>query len=220
MNKLTNKLKNKDNSLKLILCLIYLVIIIILFTCSYKLFQEKYKAKPWSEVETVDDYAYIEVSKMSEKFAYDEEKKLGIHFVIEQEPNGLWHTYMVGIKESDYDKYKKIIDYTYKRTEIKPKKVKIYGYPVIIQENLKELAIKNIVNFVSAENEVIITSENFETYLTNSYLDTTKAKKDPFSIILFTTLILLFIMIFLLIYTIIDKNNLIVKMFNKQRRKI
>ena len=47
---------------------------------------------------------------MSEKFAYYAEEKLGIHFVIEKEDTGEWHTYLVGINEDEYDKYKNIID--------------------------------------------------------------------------------------------------------------
>ena len=62
-----------------------------------------------------------------------------------------------------------------------------------IKDDLKDLAIKNVSNFVPAENEVVITKDNFETYLTNSYLNTTKEKVDRFSTTLFITLILLVI---------------------------
>lgn len=210
MNKLT-KISEKKLTLKMFLCSIYLIVITILAVCSYRLFQEKYYAKPWGEVESVEEYAYIEVSKMSEKFAYYEQEKLGIHFVIEKEDTGLWHTYLIGINENDYAKYKDIIDYTYERTDKEPKPIKVYGYPEIIKEDLKKLAIKNVVNFVPAENEVKITTENFETYLTNSYLNTTKEKVDRFSLALFISLILLFIMIALFIFTVFDKDKLLYK---------
>ena len=85
------------------LCIVYLIVITILFVCSYKLFQEKYAAKPWGEVKSVEEYTYIEVSRMSEKFAYYEEENLGIHFVIEKEDTGQWHTYLIGINEKEYD---------------------------------------------------------------------------------------------------------------------
>lgn len=209
MKKLTKEKNEKKLTIKLFLSIIYLIVITILFVCSYQLFQEKYNAKPWGEVESVEEYSYIEVSKMSEKFAYYEEENIGIHFVIEKEDTGVWHTYLIAIDEDEYDKYKEIIDYTYERTTEEPKPLKVYGYPEIIKAELKNLAIKNIVNFVPAENEVTITSENFETYLTNSYLDTTKEKQDYFSIILFITLILLFIMIALFIFNIFDKNKFI-----------
>lgn len=209
MKKISKKEREKRITIKMFLCIIYLVVITILFVCSYKLFQGKYDAKAWGEVESVDEYAYIEVSRMSEKFAYFEEEKLGIHFVIEKEDTGEWHTYLIGINEDEYAKYKNIIDYTYERTDIEPQPVKVYGYPEIIKDDLKDLAIKNINNFVPAENEVEITKENFETYLTNSYLNTTKEKVDYFSGILFITLILLFIMIGLFIFTIFDKDKII-----------
>ena len=208
MKKIDNKSPEKKITIKLTLCIIYLIIITILFVCSYKLLQGKYDAKPWGEVESVEEYSYIKISKMSEKFAYYEAENIGIHFVIEKEDTGAWHTYLIAINENDYDKYKNIIDYTYERTKVEPEPIKVYGYPEIITDELKQLAIKNIENFVPAENEVKITEENFETYITNSYLDTTRKKKDYFSIILFVTLILLFIMIALFIFTIIDKEKI------------
>ena len=220
MKKVTKETTEKKLTIKMFLCIIYLIVITILFVCSYKLFQQKYDAKPWGEVKSVDEYAYIEVSRMSEKFAYYEEESLGIHFVIEKEDTGEWHTYLIGINEDEYAKYKNIIDYTYERTDKEPEPIKIYGYPEIIKDDLKELAIKNINNFVPAENEIEITKDNFETYLTNSYLNTTKEKVDYFSGVLFITLVLLFIMIALFIFTIFDKDKLIYNFSDELVEKI
>ncbi len=204
-----SKKKKRENqlALKLFTCLIYLVIITVLFVCSYNLFQQKKKIIPWSQAESVEDYSYIDISKMSEKFAYYEESDIGLHFIIEEEKTGQWHTYVIAIKEKDYEQYKKIIDYTYERIKEQPNKKRVYGYPVIIDENIKSLAIKNIINFIPAENEVEITNENYEKYLTNSYLDTTKEKKEEFSITLFTSLLLLPIVGILFLLTIIDKKD-------------
>lgn len=220
MKKLNKKTTEKKLTIKMLLCIAYLIVITILVQCSYNLFQDKYNAKPWAEVESVEEYSYINISRMSEKFAYYEEEKLGIHFVIEKEETGVWHTYLVGINEEDYDKYKDIIDYTYERTTKEPEPIKVYGYPEIIKDDLKQLAIKNIENFVPAENEVTITEENFETYLTNSYLDTTKEKTDYFSVNLFITLILLFIMIGLFIFTLFDKDKFIYSISEELTDKI
>lgn len=219
MKKINKEQEEKKLIVKLGLCIVYLIVITILFVCSYKLFQSKYYAKPWGEVESVDEYSYIQVSRMSEKFAYYEKENIGIHFVIEKEDTGVWHTYLIAINENEYDKYKEIIDYTYERTKEEPKPLKVYGYPEIIKADLKNLAIKNIINFVPSENEITITEENFETYLTNSYLDTTKEKKDYFSIILFITLILLFVMIALFIFTVFDQNKLLKKRKKKSKNK-
>lgn len=205
--------KSNDNekrlAVKLALCIIYLIIITILFVCSYNLFNEENKILSWSEVENVEDYTYMEISKMSEKFAYYKEANIGIHFVIEKEDTGQWHTYLIAIDESKYDKYKEIIDYTYERTDKQPKPMKIYGYPVNTTDELKNLAIKNIKNFVPASNEVKITKENYEDYLTNSYLDTTKEKRDSFNILLFITLILLVVVILLFIITLLDRDKIV-----------
>lgn len=197
----------KKLAIKILLCSVYLIVITILSVCSYKLYKEKQNIKPWSEVSSADEYSYIEVSKMSEKFAYFSTSKKSIHFVIEQKETGAWYTYLIAIKESDYSKFKNIIDYTYERTDKVPKKVKVYGYPVVINDELKTLAINNIVNFLPVENEVVITEDNFNDYLTNSYLDTTIKREDNFNILLFISLLIIFIMIALFMITIFDKDK-------------
>ena len=209
------EINEKRLAIKMLLCLVYLMVITILTVCSYKLFKEKQEIPAWSEVSCVEEYTYIEVSKMSEKFAY-----------YEKEDTGRWHTYLVAIDESEYNKYKEIIDYTYERTKEIPEPIKVYGYPVIVNDNLKEMAIKNIDNFVPAENEVTITNENYESYLTNSYLDTTIPKKETFSISLCITFLLLLIVVVLLIITIFDKDKIVdninykINEFNHKNNKI
>ena len=205
------KKKIDENRLiiKFLACTVYMIVIMILFVCSYKLFQTKSDITPWQEVESTEQYSYIEISKMSEKFAYYEAENIGIHFVIETEDTGEWRTYLIAIDEDSYDKYKDIIDYSYERTKEVPEKVKVYGYPVIIDDELKQMAINNLGNFLPADNEIEINTENFEQYLTNSYLDTTQGRKEYFNLILFATLFLLFIMIALLIFTIFDRDKLV-----------
>ncbi len=203
------KVQEKRLAIKMMVCLVYLIIITILFVCSYKLYDNTNKVVSFKEVEKVDHYSYIDIYKMSEKFAFYEESNIGIHFVIEKEQTGLWHTYLIAINEDDYDKYKSIIDYTYERTNTPPEPVRVYGYPVIIKEDIKQLAIKNIPNFVPAENEVTITEANYENYLTNSYLDTTKERKFDINILLGLTLMILVIVILLLISTILNKDTIV-----------
>ena len=209
------KYNNKRLTIKLLLCLIYIIIITILFVCAYKLYEEKIYIKSWDEVESVEDYTYITIHKMSEKFAYYEETNIGLHFVIEKEVTGQWRTYIVAIDENKYKDYKDIIDYTYERTDKIPNAKKVYGYPVITTDDIKTLAIKNIANFVPAENEVVISEENYETYLTNSYLDTTKSRVDVFNYYLFAVLFIIFLVIFLLILTIFNKDRLVDKVDEK-----
>ncbi len=194
---------------KTFICLVYLIVITILVVCTYQLYHEKEEIVPWSEAETIEDYTYITISKMSEKFAYYEKSNKQIHFVIEEEDTGQWHTYLVAIDADDYDKYKPIIDYTYERTTEIPKPIKVYGYPVVIDDELKQLAIQNITKFVPAENEVVITNENFNTYLTNSYLDTTLPRQEKFSFVLFLVIIILIIVILMFILTIFDQDKVV-----------
>ena len=203
------KLYEKRVVFKRFICLIYLIVITILVVCIYQLYHEKEKVLPWSEAESVEDYTYITISKMSEKFAYYENSKKEIHFVIEEEDTGQWHTYLVAIDEDDYSKYKDIIDYTYERTTEVPEPVKVYGYPVVIDDELKQLAIQNITNFVPAENEVVITNDNFNTYLTNSYLDTTLPRQEKFSFALFLVIVILIIVVLMFILTILDQDKVV-----------
>lgn len=211
MKKIRNKkvIKEQRLAIKMFVCLLYLLLITILFVSSYKLSQERKDIIPWSQVQSNDDYSYIDIYKMSEKFAYFEERNVGIHFVIEKEDTGIWHTYIIAINEDEYNKYKDIIDYTYERTDKVPKKLRVYGYPVITSTEIKDLAVKNISNFVPAENEIKITDDNYEAYLTNSYLDTTKAKAVKFNTSLTIVIFLLITIIFLLFLTIFDKDRIV-----------
>ena len=198
----------KRIAIKLSLCIVYLIAITILAVCAYRIYEDKVKVVPWEEVTTSDEYSYIVVSKMSEKFAYYSTNKKSIHFVIEKEKTGQWHAYLIAIEDSDYSKFKDIIDYTYDRTDKLPEPKKVFGYPVSINDELKQLALDNINNFLPADNEVEITADNFESYLTNSYLDTTLAKEDNFNIPLFAVLMTLVIIIVLFIITICDRDHI------------
>ena len=220
MKKGKRRINESRLTIKMIMCLVYLIVITVLLVCSYRLFEEKNAIVPWTDVENVEDYTYMTIYRMSEKFAYYEEANIGIHFIIEKEDTGQWHTYLIAINENDYDSYKSIIDYSYERTDKEPKPKKVYGYPVIVSDELKTLAIKNIENFVPAENEVKITEENYESYLTNSYLDTTRSKEDKFSSLLFLSLLLLFITFMLLIATIFNRDKIVDRVDNRFDKEI
>lgn len=196
-------------AIKMIACIVYLIAITILSVCAYRLFEYNNRIVPWSQVENVENYTYIDIYKMSEKFAYYEDYNIGIHFVIEKEETGLWHTYLIAINEDNYDQFKGIIDYTYERTDQVPEPIRVYGYPTIVKDDLKQMAIKNISNFVPAENEVIITDDNYDTYLTNSYLDTTLERQDQFSVLFFIVILLGAILFLLLVATLLDKDKIV-----------
>ena len=205
------KAKEKKLIIKYLLCTIYLIIITLLFVSAYSEYQKYMNIPKLQETSSTKEYAYINVSKMSEKFAYYKETNTGIHYVIEKEDTGLWHTYLIGINEDDYKNYKEIIDYTYGRIDKEPKAIKVYGYPVVINDKLKELAIKNIKNFVPKDNEVVITKDNFNDYLTNSYLDTTKERTDAFNPILTINYLALVFVILLFFITLLEKKEVLLK---------
>lgn len=201
------KTNEKKIFLKLLKLSIYLIIITILSVFANYLYVKQNTSVSFQDVENTKDYSYIDIYKMSEKFAYNEEKNIGIHFIIDKEDTGLWHTYLIAINESDYNNYKEIIDYTYNRIDKVPKSIRVYGYPVLVNDELKEMAIKNIEKFIPAQNETKITKENYETYLTNSYLDTTKNKNRNINFIFILIIILLFSFIGLFILTIFEKEK-------------
>lgn len=205
---------------KILLCFIYLVIGAVLVLCAYRLHEKDRKIIKWSDVSSTGEYSYIDVSQMSETFAVIKEENKQIHFVIEQDEDLEWHTYLIAIKNSDYDKYKKIIDYTYERTEEKPEKLRLYGYPVKISSNIKSLAVKNIKNFVPIENQVELTEDNFEQYLTDTYLDTTQTKKENLNYIVITLLLMAFVLLILIIVTLFDKDKIVDEVDNILEKEI
>ena len=201
------KTNEKKIFLKLLKLSIYLIIITILSVFANYLYVKQNTSVSFQDVENTKDYSYIDIYKMSEKFAYNEEKNIGIHFIIDKEDTGLWHTYLIAINESDYNNYKEIIDYTYNRIDKIPKSIRVYGYPVLVNDELKEMAIKNIEKFIPAQNETKITKENYENYFTNSYLDTTKSINRNINFIFILIIILLFSFIGLFILTIFEKEK-------------
>lgn len=198
-----DKRKGKNNILKIFTCLVYLVIIIILLVGSYRLFKEKQLVLPWGEIETIEEYTYMDISRMSESFI-SFENNIGLHFVTEEEKNQEEHTYIIAIDEKEIKKYQTLIDSTYEKGENEKEKIRVYGYPVIIDDEIKDLAIKNIKNFVS---DLEITEENYEKYLTNHYLDTTMERKEEFSMTLCASFLLVFVVFGLMIITLLDKEQ-------------
>ncbi len=214
------KVNEKHLTIKFIVILIHFIIITILFVNFYKLYKETNSIKSWEEVDSTSDYTYITISKMSEAFATYQDKNITMHFCIEEEQTGRWHVYIIGINKDDYSKYKKIIDYSYEKISEKPKPIKVYGYPEITDDNLKKVAIKNISKFLPKENEITITEENYETFLTNSYLDTTQSKKQSFSIDLAIYSFLLFFFLISLFLTLINKDIFVERIYSHKKRTI
>ncbi len=213
------KINEKNLTVRFFVCTIYLVIITILFVSAYNLYEKHMNVPHLEEAKSTKDYAYVKISRMSERFAYIEEKNIGIHYVIEKEDTGIWHTYIIAINENEINKYKDLIDYSYGRIDNVPKEIKVYGYPVVINDKLKEVAISNIKNFVPKDNEVVITKDNFDNYLTNSYLDTTKERTDSFDPILTLNCLGLVFVIILFIITLLGQEKKVMKIAHKKERR-
>ena len=209
MKKKSKKRGHLRLGIKITISLIYILIVGILCYVSFKLYDQDQKIVKWKDVDKTSQYSYIEISEMSEAFAEIKNENKTVHFVIEQEDTGAWHTYLIAINKNDYDKYKKIIDYTYERTEEAPEKIKVYGYPVLIPNDIKKLAIKNISNFVPVENQIVLDDKNFEEYMTNTYLDTTKKEEHRFNNFILILLLMALAIVILLIFTIFDRDKIV-----------
>lgn len=192
-------MKNK-NIIRYIMIIIYLILIQLLFINIYKTYKDYIEIIPWSEVKTTNDYTYMNISKISEKIATIEDKNQTIHFVIEKDVTGKWHTYLISIDADKYDNIVKKIENEYE--------IMIYGYPVLIGNNLKVLSLSKINEFLPSDNEIKITKDNFDKYLTNTYLDTTISRYDNTNYSLIVKIIILLFLIILLIFKIINKYNI------------
>lgn len=211
------KVNYKRIVIKLLLSFVYLAIIGILCYSAFSIFTEERKTVKWNEVEKTSQYTYLEITQMSEAFAKIGNKQ--IHYVMEKENSGAWHTYLIAINEKDYAKYKNIIDFTYERIPTKSDNIKVYGYPVKITKKIKSLAIQNITKFVPVENEIKITDANFEQYLTDTYLDTTIEKVDSFNYYVLILLLGAFIVFIIFIYTIFEKDKTQIKSNNSKKKQ-
>ena len=205
-----NKKESKTRlAVKVFLCLIYVVIFFILTTTSFRMYRNSRKIINWKNVNSTDQYAYLEISQMSEAFINIKGTNKQIHFVMEKEKDGTWHTYLLAIDKKDYNIYKPLIDYTYERTDKKPNKIIVNGYPKKITKEIKKLAIKNIVNFVPIENEVKLDDKNFEKYMTDTYLDTTIERVFNTNIIIIILLLLSVVILVLTVFTLLDKDKIV-----------
>ena len=199
------KQKRKTIWMKLFISIIYLAIIGVLSVASYYFYKQKQIILPWKQSIEIEDYTYLDIVKMSEKFAYYEETNVGLHFITDEKEISNY-VYVIAINENEYETYKAIIDYTYERTEKVPDKIRVYGYPTKIDENIKSSAIKNISNFIPAEKKTT-EEETYESYLPEKYLDTTKEQQEKFSIPLCISLLLTVTVFIVLLLTIFDRKD-------------
>lgn len=163
-----------------------LFMMFVLFLSSYYIYTKSRKEIHYDKKTT--DYSYLEINEMSDSFAIVDNKEL--HFV--KDKNNI---YMIAIKKEEKEKYQRIINYTYGKTKNKTK-LKIAGFPIKINKEIKTLSIKYINHFLSYENRVDINEKNYEEYLPLTYLDTTIQEFYGFNYIVFF-LFLLFILLFL-----------------------
>lgn len=194
---------------KIFFCIVYLLVMGILFFSAYKLYMNDKKEVAWDKVISTTNKTSLTISKMSEAFAKIDNKQ--IHFVIVEDKNKVYRSYLIAISKKNYKKYKPIIDYSYERTKEKQKPLIVKGYPQIISNKLKELTLKNYKNFLPNDNKVKLNEKNFDKYMTNTYLDTTIKKVEKTNYIVITLLVLIVLLFILLLLTLIDRDMIVNK---------
>ena len=194
---------------KIFFCIVYLLVMGILFFSAYKLYMNDKKEVAWDKVISTTNKTSLTISKMSEAFAKIDNKQ--IHFVIVEDKNKVYRSYLIAISKKNYKKYKPIIDYSYERTKEKQKPLIVKGYPQIISNKLKELTLKNYKNFLPNDNKVKLNEKNFDKYMTNTYLDTTIKKVEKTNYIVITLLVLIVLLFTLLLLTLIDRDMIVNK---------
>ena len=194
---------------KIFFCIVYLLVMGILFFSAYKLYMNDKKEVAWDKVISTTNKTSLTISKMSEAFAKIDNKQ--IHFVIVEDKNKVYRSYLIAISKKDYKKYKPIIDYSYERIKEKQKPLIVKGYPQIISKKLKELTLKNYKNFLPNDNKVKLSEKNFDKYITNTYLDTTIKKVEKTNYIVITLLVLIVLLFILLLLTLIDRDMIVNK---------
>lgn len=223
MKRIKKKTVKLRTLIKLFVCILYIIVISILALCSYRLYVKADSPTSWSSVKDMNDYSYINISRMSEEFATLDNGKKQLHFVIEKTVDGKWYTYLIKINKSEEKKFRDIIDYSYGKTDKVSKNIRVSGYPKKITKQIKSLAIKYAPSFLPADNENILTEENFEEYLTNIYLDTTVKQVHQFNYIMLTLMIIMLILVIMLIITIFDRDRLVDevdKIFEHEEKKV
>ena len=201
------KRNKKRIIIKLTLSIIYIMVICILMFSAFRIHEEETETLHWSEVSSIDEYAYLTIGEMSKPFAEIEDKS--IHFVIENKEDETWRISLIAIDQEDSAKFEKIIDYSYERLEERPDPVRVYGYPVAISQSLRELAIENIIYFIPYERRFELNEDNFEEYFSNVYLDTTIEEKEELNPIISLLVAMTIILVLLLIFTIFNKDRLV-----------
>ncbi len=197
------KLKLKKNILnKIVIFIIFICVLIAMFLITFYVYCNSREIDSYNKNKI--DYSYIEIYKMSDSFAVIDNKEL--HFVIDKHNN----IYIIAIYKSDIDKYKAIIDYSYGRIK-KSKSIKVYGLPIKQNNEIKDLVIKYVNNFLSYGEKIPITLENYNEYIPDTFLDTTVSYYYKFNYVVFL-LFLIFGIIFLIFIKVmffkkIDEKN-------------
>ena len=121
------------------------------------------------------EYVCLNVESMTDYFAtYGTEKKASqkVYFLFDDK-----YMYMANLNENGLKELESIMEYAYSEDENKekPEPIKVCGITTFIPSKLKSLAI-NAYNEMA--DEKILTNSNFESYLTDFYINTEGGPKE------------------------------------------
>lgn len=173
-----------------LILIIFSFILSFLFSATYYIYMNARKIDKYNK--KTEEYSYLEIEKMSDKFAEIENREL--HFARDK----YGALYIIAINSKEIDKYKAMIEYTYGRGE-KTKPIKLYGLPVKVNKELKELVMSNINKFLSSKEQININDKNYEEYFPSTFLDTTIKENYKFNYVVFLLFLICFLIFLMLI---------------------
>lgn len=168
------KLKLKNSVITILVVILFLFISFILFSAAYFIYKNNREVSYYNGDK---NYSYIEVSSISNPIA--ESKGGKFYFVTDKDDK----IYVVFISDKKIKKIKN--------------KTRIYGYPTVIDDDLRNIIIKDINKNLSYDKRLDINDKNYKDYVTGYFLDSTVNAKYKFNYIVFILLILFYTFIIL-----------------------
>lgn len=156
---------------------------------------QKKNVKEFNPVSGGDVYSKVVPELLSYEFAegYD---KTDYCFVVDAD----YYPYIVAIDSEDMEQYDALLQYTYGQSEDLPD-VTLTGMPVLIDDELKEYAVKYFNTFWGSDE---VDEDNFDEVFGYYYLDTAQQPKGDASMLIVTAIAAV---VFLFIFWIVGRGN-------------
>ncbi len=179
------KLKLKKKVITFLVALMFLIISFIMFHFAYYIY---YNSRKINYYNGKQEYSYITPTYITKPIA---EYKDGKFYLVTDKNNSIFCVYIKNKKINKIEKNKK----------------NIYGYPVEIDDNLKNIIIKDYNKTLSLDEKVNINEKNYYKYTTKYYLDSSVNTVYKFNYIVFILMLLFIIFLFICVNYLHKRNT-------------